>query len=445
MPSDQPSLFQTKSAKQPASRKNAPLAARLRPRSFDELVGHEGVAGPDSLLRKLIESSQISSLFLYGPPGCGKTTLAELIASSLGCYCVRINAVLSNVAELRDILKLARYREEKTLLFIDEIHRFNRAQQDLLLPDVETGNIILIGATTQNPSFYIIPPLLSRSHLIRLDPLETEDLVLVLKNALQNEENGLGSKNYSAADDILKHIATLSNGDARQALSILETLTSTLPFGREITQADLESFLQARHLRFDARSDDHYDTISAFIKSIRGSDPDAALYWLAVMLEGGEDPRFIARRLFILASEDVGLADPRALPMASAAFQACEVLGMPECGINLAHVTVFLATSPKSNTAYAAYNKALAYVKKEPRQAVPPWLKDGNTKTSRSLGYGDGYIYSHDVDQNISGQNYTLEPVSFFDPKKVGAENSIAERLEYWKQLKVQRAKDQPS
>lgn len=416
-----------------------PLARRMRPKTLSEMVGQEHLLGQDCLLPKLIRADNFGSIMLYGPPGCGKTTLAEVISNETNSRFIRINAVLSNVGELRDILKLARYqKEQKTLLFIDEIHRFNKAQQDLLLPDVEEGNIRLIGATTHNPSFYIIPPLLSRSHLFRLEPLNLDSIMTVFKKTLDNKELGLGNLRCKAPPSVLESLARLCDGDLRRALNSLETLVMSLPIKGTLTDELIAIFAKERQIRYDPQ-DEHYDTISAYIKSIRGCDPDASLYWLAKMVEGGEDPRFIARRLVILASEDIGLADSRALSLATATFQACESVGMPECAINLAHATVFLSTAPKSNSAYMGFLAAQKTIRSEERQDVPPWLRDSHTKVNKAMGAGKNYQYSHDFPEAISGQEYMLQPKSFYQPKSIGAELVIAERLEKWHSLKYNK------
>jgi len=366
-----------------------PLAARMRPRGLGDVVGQTHILRTGSLLPKLIQSDRFGSLLFYGPPGCGKTSLAEAIASETGSRFVRVNAVMSNVAELRSILGLARQRPElRTILFIDEIHRFNKAQQDLLLPDVEEGNIRLIGATTHNPGFYINPPLLSRSHLFRLEPLVEEHMVGVLRRALEDAERGLGAHGCSAPDEVLRDLAQLCDGDLRRALNALEVLVLSLESGAAITPEELKVFARERQIRYDSDEDEHFDTISAFIKSIRGGDPDAALYWMAKMLEGGEDARFIARRLVILASEDVGLADAKALPLAVAAHHACDFVGLPECRLNLAHATVYLATAPKSNSAYRAISAAQEAIREHPVQAVPVHLRDSGGQASKRMGQG---------------------------------------------------------
>jgi len=419
-----------------------PLAVRMRPQTLLEVIGHEHLLGPDALLPRLVRTDTFGSLLFYGPPGCGKTTLAEVIAHETGSRFVRINAVLSNVAELRDELRLARTRPaERTILFIDEIHRFNKAQQDLLLPDVEAGNIRLIGATTHNPGFYVIPPLLSRSHLFRLEPLAPEAVAQVLRRALDDSTRGLGNFRVRASDVVLLSLAKLSDGDLRRALNALETLALSQQLGGEISEDALAVFARERRIRYDANEDEHYDTASAFIKSVRGGDPDAAIYWMTKMLEGGEDPRFVARRLVILASEDVGLADSRGLTVAVAAFQACELVGLPECALNLAHATLFLATAPKSNSATRALGAAKEALKNEPVQAIPMSLRDSHTVTNKKLGQGEGYLYSHDYLEAVSGQDYLEKYLKLYNPGShpSGAEAAIAERLERWRRIKKEK------
>jgi putative ATPase len=416
---------------------NRPLAVRMRPRTLDEIIGQERILGPECLLPGLIRSNRFGSLIFYGPPGCGKTTLAEVIAEETGSRFVRLNAVLSNVAELREILRFTRSRpEDRTVLFIDEIHRFNRAQQDLLLPDVEAGNLRLIGATTHNPGFSVIAPLLSRSHLFRLEPLDQGDIASVLKEALSDRERGLGGFKCTADEAVMEALAGFSEGDLRRALSALETLVASVSPGSRLTREEVIRFAGERQIRYDANEDEHYDTASAFIKSMRGGDPDAALYWLAKMLEGGEQPRFIARRLVILASEDVGLADPGALPLAVAAFQACELIGLPECELNLAHAVVYLATAPKSNSAYEGLKSARRAIKEGPVQQVPLHLRDASTKTNKSFGHGADYRYSHNYPEGISGQDFMETPQKFYHPRNSGAEKAIAERLQRWRSIR---------
>ena len=447
--SDQPDLFGEATAPAgpvgvPANVAKArpaaqPLAARMRPRVLADIVGQEHLTQPDGLLTRLITSNRFGSLIFYGPPGCGKTSFAEVIANETRSRFVRINAVMSNVAELRDILATARkLPETPTLLFIDELHRFNKSQQDLLLPDVEEGYVRLIGATTHNPGFYVNPPLLSRSHLFRLQPLPAEAVAGVLARALADTERGLGARGCTADAKVLTDLAVLCDGDLRRALNALEVIVLSLPEGAPVTEKELEVFARERRIRYDADEDEHYDTISAFIKSCRGSDPDAAMYWLAKMLAGGEDARFIARRLVILASEDVGLADPLALPLAVAAHHACDFIGLPEAELTLAHATLYIACAPKSNSATMALAAAHQALKTQPVQPVPLALRDKSGAASKQAGHGKGYRYSHDYPENISGQDYLEKPLSLYTPKNAGLETRIVERLARWRDLKAQ-------
>lgn len=417
--------------------KHRPLAVRMRPRSLEEVIGQDHIVGEGCLLPRLIRADNFGSLIFYGPPGCGKTSLAEVIAAETKSKFVRINAVLSNVAEMRDILRLARYEAAKrTILFIDEIHRFNKSQQDLLLPDVEAGNIRLIGATTHNPGFYVNPPLLSRSHLFRLEPVNAEGITTVLARALADAERGLGGQRCTADDCVFQAVADFSGGDLRRALNALETLVLSQPIGAHLDADAVEVFARERQIRYDRDEDEHYDHASAMIKSIRGSDPDAALYWTFKMLQGGEDPRFLARRLTILASEDVGLANSHALTVAVAAFEACEKVGLPECEYAIAHAVLYLATSPKSNSVTRAMGAVKKSLQDKPVQAVPLWLRDAHTKTNKALGHGADYRYSHDYPQGVSGQDYMLEPMEFYQPGQAGAEAATAQRMAQLKKLK---------
>ncbi|HEY1848004.1 MAG TPA: replication-associated recombination protein A [Opitutaceae bacterium] len=414
-----------------------PLAVRMRPRSLAEVVGQDHILGPGSLLARLVAQNRFGSLLFYGPPGSGKTSMAEAIARETRSRFVRVNAVLSNAAELREVLAAARRRPEaRTILFIDELHRFNKTQQDLLLPDVEEGSVRLIGATTHNPGFYVNPPLLSRSHLFRLEPLGAHAVAGVLERALSDTDRGLGGLGVTASGPVLASLAVLSDGDLRRALNALEVIALGKGGPSEITGADLEVFARERRIRYDADEDEHYDTISAFIKSCRGSDPDAAMYWLAKMLAGGEDPRFVARRLVILASEDVGLADPNALPLAVAAHHAVDFIGLPEAELTLAHATLYIATAPKSNSATLALGEARRVLAEQPVQAVPLGLRDKGGQASKRAGHGKGYEYSHDYPENISGQAFLSSPLSLYTPKAAGAEAAVAERLARWRALK---------
>lgn len=445
---DQPDLFAEEPAfpastgAAPKNRASQPLAARMRPRRLTEVVGQSHILKPGSLLPRLVAQNRFGSLIFYGPPGCGKTSIAEAIARETNSRFVRINAVMSNVAELRDILGTARrLPDAATILFIDELHRFNKSQQDLLLPDVEEGTVRLIGATTHNPGFYVNPPLLSRSHLFRLEPLSPAAVTGVLKQALADAERGLGARNVTADEKILGDLAVLCDGDLRRALNALEVLVLGLPEGGEITATELEVFARERRIRYDADEDEHYDTISAFIKSCRGSDPDAAMYWLAKMLAGGEDPRFIARRLVILASEDVGLADPQALPLAVAAHHACDFIGLPEAELTLAHATLYIATAPKSNSAKLSLLEAHRVLKEQPVQTIPAALRSKSGQANKRIGQGQGYAYSHDFPENISGQDYLEKPVTLYTPKTAGWETKIADRLARWRDLKARLSK----
>ena len=420
-----------------------PLSVRMRPRRLEEIVGQQHIVGEGTLLPRLILADNFGSLMFYGPPGCGKTSIAEVIAQETESKFVRINAVLSNVAELRDILRLARYEASKrTILFIDEIHRFNKSQQDLLLPDVEAGNIRLIGATTHNPGFYVNAPLLSRSHLFRLERVSEEAIAEVLERALLDEERGLGSLRCTAIPGVFDAVAAFAEGDLRRALNALETIVCSQPIGAHIDEDAVAVFAQERQIRYDRDEDEHYDHASAMIKSIRGSDPDAALYWCFKMLEGGEDTRFIARRLMILASEDIGLANSHALTVAVAASDACERVGLPEAEFNLAHAVIYLATSPKSNSVMRAMSAVKKSLRDKSAQAVPLWLRDAHTKTNQSLGHGEGYLYSHDYPNGISGQEYMLEPERFYAPGTAGAEASTAERMQRIQQIKTRLHKE---
>lgn len=438
-----PDLFSEPSAEPAPSAASAPLAQRMRPASLDEYAGQEHILAPGKLLRRAIEADRISSIILFGPPGTGKTTLAEIIASATQSRFERLSGVESNVADLRRVIASAANRLAnkggKTILFIDEIHRWNKAQQDVLLPDVERGTVRLIGATTHNPYFYINSPLVSRSQVFQLEPLRVESLVALQKRAVADEARGFGQMKIEMTDDALAHLATSADGDARKCLNALEIAVVTTPPGADgvirIDRATAEESIQKKAVVYDADGDQHYDTISAFIKSVRGSDPDAALYWLAKMLYAGEEVRFLARRLVILASEDIGLADPHALVLAVAAQQAVEFIGLPEAQIPLAHCTVYLATAPKSNRAYAALSAAQADVKGGVTLAVPRHLRStGSKRAKKALGH-TGYQYSHDGEGAYVPQAYLPEGRRYYEPGEQGAEKRIKERLDYWRAL----------
>ena len=420
---------------------DAPLAARMRPRSLEEYAGQEHVLGPGKLLRRAIEADRLSSIILYGPPGTGKTSLARLIAGHTKSRFVELSGVEGSVADIRRAVgeaAIAARNGGRTLLFIDEIHRFNKAQQDALLPDVERGTVRLIGATTQNPFFSINGPLVSRSQVFQLQPLSVGDLVALQRRAIADADRGLGSLPLDLDEEAALHLATVSDGDARKCLNALEIAARTTPFGPEgrirVTLEAAAESIQKKALVYDGTGDDHYDTASAFIKSLRGSDPDAALYWLAKMLHAGEELRFITRRLVIFASEDVGLADPLALPLAISAQQAVEFVGLPEARITLAHAVVYLATAPKSNRAYAALGRAEADVASGRTLVVPAHLRDAHYKGAASLGHGKGYQYPHDHEGAHVPQSYLPEGRTYYEPGDQGAEARIAQRLAAWKE-----------
>ena len=422
---------------------SAPLAARMRPESLDDFIGQEHILGPGKLLRRAIEADRISSVLLYGPPGTGKTSLAQVIARSTRSKFERLSGVESSVADIRRVVASAANRLEtsgqRTILFVDEIHRFNKAQQDVLLPDVESGVLRLIGATTHNPFFYVNSPLVSRSQVFQLEPIKPEHLCELLRRALAEPERGLGKFKVEADSAALEHLAVTADGDARKCLNALEVGILTTPPDPDgvirLTLAVAEESIQRKAVVYDADGDQHYDTISAFIKSMRGSDPDATVYWLAKMLYAGEDIRFIARRIVICASEDVGMADPQALVLAVAAQQAVEFLGMPEARIPLAHAAIHVATAPKSNRAYAAIDAALGDVKKGVTLAVPRHLRDAHYKGSAKLGHGEGYKYAHDFEGGYVPQAYLPEGKVYYQPTENGQERRVKERLEYWRSL----------
>ena len=423
--------------------RNAPLAERMRPRTFDEFVGQEQVVGRDRVLFRSIAAGRLPSFILWGPPGAGKTTLARLVATATQATFEPVSAVTSGVADLRRIVGEARERRgmqgQDTILFVDEIHRFNKAQQDVILPHVENGTVTLIGATTENPSFEVIAPLLSRSRVFALQGLSPEEVEAIVRRACEDTDRGLGDMDVIIAPDAVAHLVNIANGDARVALNALETAAyATAPNADGARLVDLDTIsdaLQRRSPMYDKAGDSHYDTISAFIKSVRGSSPDGALYWLARMIESGEDPLFIARRLVILAAEDIGLADPQALTVAVAVQQAVHFIGMPEGRIPLAEATVYLATAPKSNTAYAALNEAMSDVRRLPNDPVPLHLRNAVTGLMQQMGYGKDYKYSHDYEGHFEPQEYLppeLQDRRYYQPGTEGAEKDIAERLRRW-------------
>jgi len=471
------------SAPLPDTYRNQPLAARMRPRNLDEYAGQSHILAPGQLLRRAIEADRIQSLIFYGPPGTGKTSLAQIIARQTKSKFERLSGVESNVADMRRVLSGAANRLENTgqstILFIDEIHRFNKAQQDVLLPDVESGVVKLIGATTHNPFFFVNSPLVSRSQIFELRPLSEEELFSLLQRALKDEERGLGYMKISADENALRHLAKISDGDARKALNALEIAALTTapevvgqrvppvqgkeensesktspPPGQagstvpqpgviRITLAAAEQSIQKKAVVYDGDGDAHYDTISAFIKSMRGSDADAALYWLAKMIHAGEDPRFIARRIMICAAEDVGLADPMALVLANAAFQTAEFVGWPEARIPLAEVTIYIATANKSNSAITAIDAALADVKSGRTIAVPEHLRDSHYSGAKKLGHGVGYRYAHEGENHFVAQDYLGADKIYYEPTEQGVEKKIKERVEKWRaEFSRQRGKE---
>lgn len=422
-------------------RRPAPLAARLRPRALDEYVGQQHILGPGQLLRRAIEADRVQSVIFYGPPGTGKTSLAQIIARQTRCRFERLSGVESNVAEMRRVLATAAHRlansGQPTILFIDEIHRFNKAQQDVLLPDVEAGVVRLIGATTHNPFFFVNAPLVSRSQIFELLPLREEDILALLRRALTDAERGLGHQRLDADEAALAHLARVCDGDARKALNSLEIAALTTPPGPDglirLTVAVAEQCIQKKAVVYDGDGDAHYDTISAFIKSVRGSDVDAALYWLAKMIHAGEDPRFLTRRLMILASEDVGLADPLALVVTVAAHQAAEFVGWPEARIPVAQATIYLAAAHKSNSSITAIDAALADVRSGRTLPVPEALRDAHYAGAERLGHGAGYHYAHDHPGHFVAQDHLGALRHYYEPGTLGHELKIRERLERWR------------
>ena len=426
--------------------KMSPLAARMRPESLDEVVGQSHILGKDKLLSRAIRADKLSSVIFYGPPGTGKTTLAHVIASTTKSDFKQINATASGKKDMQEVVSAAKElsasQDKKTILFIDEIHRFNKAQQDYLLPFVEDGTIILIGATTENPYFEVNGALISRSVIFELKPLASSDIEILIDRAVYDEKKGMGTFNAKIDDEAKKFLADICGGDARAAINAIELAVLTTEPDKDgvinITSEVAEQCIQKRLIKYDKTGDNHYDIISAFIKSMRGSDPDAAVYYLARMLHAGEDPIFIARRIMICASEDVGLADPNALLVASAASQICERVGMPEARIPLAEAAIYVATAPKSNSSYLAVEVALESVANQEIGSVPPHLKDAHYSGAKKLGHGLDYKYAHDFPGHYVKQQYLpdeLVGTKFFNLGKNGYENRIQKYLDYIKEL----------
>jgi len=422
---------------------SAPLAARMRPRTLEEFVGQKHLVGPNRILRRVVESGELMSLVLYGPPGTGKTTLARLLAGSARAHFEVLNAVTSGAADIRRVAQEAqdrlRFGGQRTVVFVDEIHRFNRAQQDLLLPYVEDGTLVLVGATTENPFFALNSTLVSRVRILRLEPLSLEEVRQIVERALQDPQRGLGALRLEVEPEAVDHLVRACGGDARVALNALELAVITTPPGpdgvRRVGVGAVEEALQRPVLRYDRTGDQHYDAVSAFIKSLRGSDPDAAVYWLVRMLEAGEDPRFLARRMVIHAAEDVGLADPTALLVATAAAHAVEYVGMPEAQIPLVEAALYLACAPKSNAVVRALGRAQEDVRSLPPEPVPMHLRDRSYPGASQLGHGQGYRYPHDEPGGFVEQDYLPEGLRgrvYYEPTDQGLEGELRRRLQTW-------------
>ena len=430
------------------TRSAAPLAARMRPRRLSEYAGQTHILAPGQLLRRAIEADRIQSLIFFGPPGTGKTSLAQIIAAHTKAKFERLSGVESNVADMRRVLAAASNRlvnsGQPTILFVDEIHRFNKSQQDVLLPDVESGVVKLIGATTHNPFFFVNSPLVSRSQIFELKPLSEGELLALLRRALTDGDRGLGHLRLDVSEEALAHLARVSDGDARKALNSLEIAAlTTEPAADGIIRIDLavaEQCIQKKAIVYDGDGDAHYDTISAFIKSMRGSDPDATLYWLAKMIHAGEDPRFIARRILVHAAEDVGLADPMALVLANSACQAAEGIGWPEARIPIAEAAIYIATAHKSNSVITAIDAALADVRNGRTLEVPAHLKDAHYAGAQRLGHGEGYQYAHSFAGHFVPQDYLGEARRYYEPSDQGVEKKIRERLDRWRNLVAEAA-----
>jgi putative ATPase len=432
--------------------KETPLADRMRPQTLEEFMGQKHILGKDSVLRRAIQEDKVQSLILWGPPGTGKTTLAQIIAKETGAHFIAFSAVLSGIKEIKQVMaeaaKMKQLYNRRTILFVDEVHRFNKAQQDAFLPHVEKGNIIFIGATTENPSFEVISALLSRTKVYTLNPLIEEELRIILKRALEDKKRGLKEMNVQLENDALDYIAQMANGDARVALSTLEFAVMTTPPGkdkkRRITLKIAQETMQKKALVYDKGGEEHYNIISAFHKSLRGSDPDAALYWLARMLAGGEDPLFIARRMVRAACEDIGNADPLALQVAIAAKEAYHFLGTPEGELSLAQAAIYLATAPKSDAIYKAFNLVQDEIQKTQALPVPMHIRNAPTRLMKGLGYGKDYKYPHAYPDHYVDETYLPENLKnrrYYFPTDFGFEKEIKKRLEWWRKKKAQGTK----
>ena len=433
-------------------KREAPLADRMRPQTLDEFVGQDHLLGHGKILRQAIESDHLPSMILWGPPGSGKTTLAMIVATTTGAQFLAFSAVLSGVKEIKEVIKEAEeewtYNKRRTILFVDEIHRFNKAQQDAFLPHVEKGTIILIGATTENPSFEVISPLLSRTKVFTLQALKEEEVELILKRGLVDKERGLGQYATVIEPEVFEGICRIANGDARIALNTLEMSVLTAPPDqkgtRHIKKEDLEEVLQRKAFLYDKSGEEHYNLISAFHKSLRGSDPDAALYWLGRMLEAGEDPLYIARRMVRFASEDVGIADSQALQVAVTAMEAFHFIGLPEGDLALAQAAVYLATAPKSNALYTGYLRVKKDVRELENMPVPLHIRNAPTKLMEDLGYGKDYKYPHDYPDHFVEEEYLPENLkgrTYYHPTEQGFEKEIKRRLEYWRRKRSEKEK----
>jgi putative ATPase len=452
--SDELDLFPD-AAPQPVSRRGriadehtpaAPLATRMRPRTLEEFLGQDHLVGAGRILRELIERDDLQSLIFWGPPGSGKTTLARIIADRTHATFVPFSAVTEGVPRVREIIAQAEERlrvtDQRTILFCDEIHRFNRAQQDAFLPHVEAGTVVLIGATTENPSFEVNSALLSRSRVLVLEPLSAEHMRTICERALADDERGFGAEQLEIDDEALDFLAVTGDGDARRALSALEIAASIVGQGGRITQDVAAEAMQKRFAHYDKSGEEHYNLISAMHKAVRGSDPDATLYWLARMLDGGEDPLYIARRMVRMAVEDIGLADPRALSVTVAAKDAYHFLGTPEGELALAEAAVYLATAPKSNRIYTAFGRARSLARETPGEPVPMHIRNAPTRLMKDLGYGSGYQYDHDEPEGVAQQEYMPETVGrhrFYEPTGRGFEVEIRKRLEYWASKRAEK------